>query len=339
MIEVNESVLNALGDSLSKEIYLKRIDYSNGNLQSIQTIISSLDYGKQLVEFMESFGDRLYVFGAGIWGQELVKTWSWKYKFCGFIDNNESLQKKQVLGIPVYPLEVFKKENTAGIVVATRLYWKELCKQLSEENIDETRIFKLGKVQSELAKVQYFDLPDLKFKKNEIFVDAGAFDGETSVGFYEMLNNEIEKVILFEPDSGNAEKCKNNMEKHGMPYQIINKGIWSEEKTLGFYAIGNGGSCIVEEGDSCVEVTRLDTALKDTGATFIKMDIEGAEMEALLGGEEVIRKYRPKLAICVYHKKEDIDVIPRLLLKYNPNYKLYLRHYSMTEAETVLYAI
>ena len=69
------------------------------------------------------------------------------------------------------------------------------------------------------------------------------------------------------------------------------------------------------------------------------MDIEGAELEALKGAEETIKRYRPKLAICVYHKPEDIVEIPKYILNINPDYKLYLRHYSDNAGETVLYAI
>lgn len=69
------------------------------------------------------------------------------------------------------------------------------------------------------------------------------------------------------------------------------------------------------------------------------MDIEGSEMEALKGAENTIGKYKPRLAICVYHKPEDIIEIPLKILELNPEYKLYLRHYSYIHTETVLYAI
>jgi hypothetical protein len=69
------------------------------------------------------------------------------------------------------------------------------------------------------------------------------------------------------------------------------------------------------------------------------MDIEGAEQAALKGAENLIREQRPKLAICVYHTPQAIWEIPEIIMKINPDYKLFLRHYSITEAETVLYAI
>ena len=69
------------------------------------------------------------------------------------------------------------------------------------------------------------------------------------------------------------------------------------------------------------------------------MDIEGAELAALKGGEKIIRSCKPKLAIAVYHKRTDIWDIPKLLLKYNPDYRFYLRVYSFTGNDAILYAI
>lgn len=77
----------------------------------------------------------------------------------------------------------------------------------------------------------------------------------------------------------------------------------------------------------------------DEKVTFIKMDIEGAEYEALLGAKETIQKNKPKLAISIYHKPEDIISIPKLIKSMVPNYRLYIRHYSNADNETVLYAI
>ena len=69
------------------------------------------------------------------------------------------------------------------------------------------------------------------------------------------------------------------------------------------------------------------------------MDIEGAEKQALFGSKQVIKQNHPKLAISVYHRFDDIFEIPELILSFNPDYKLYLRHYCINPAETILYAI
>lgn len=69
------------------------------------------------------------------------------------------------------------------------------------------------------------------------------------------------------------------------------------------------------------------------------MDIEGAEYEALEGSKEILKRYSPKLAICLYHKPEDIYKLPLLIHEMNPNYKFYIRHYSDYRTDTLLYAI
>ena len=107
---------------------------------------------------------------------------------------------------------------------------------------------------------------------------------------------------------------------------------------MDFRASSNEGSRLVAGGGTCIPVTSLDAVI-DGKVTFIKMDIEGAEYEALKGAERLIREYKPKLAVSVYHKPEDIWELPGLILSFCPEYTFYLRHYSLSSEETVLYAV
>ena len=120
---------------------------------------------------------------------------------------------------------------------------------------------------------------------------------------------------------------------------MINSGLWKENDILHFNAEGDGGSAINENGSSSVSVVSLDDVLDGQRVSFIKMDIEGAELEALKGAKESIIAHRPRLAICIYHKPEDILEIPLYLQSLVPDYKFYIRHYSNYTIETVLYAI
>lgn len=87
-----------------------------------------------------------------------------------------------------------------------------------------------------------------------------------------------------------------------------------------------------------VKTISIDEMLEGEKCTFIKMDIEGAEMEALQGAQKSISKYYPKLAISIYHKDDDLWKIPYYIKKTWPEYKLYIRHYTYVTTETVLYA-
>jgi hypothetical protein len=92
------------------------------------------------------------------------------------------------------------------------------------------------------------------------------------------------------------------------------------------------------EGNSSINTVKLDDALKDEPVSFIKMDVEGSESNALLGAEEIIKNLKPKLAISVYHKDDDLAKIPLLIHEIVPEYKFYLRHHTSAPVDTILYA-
>lgn len=94
-----------------------------------------------------------------------------------------------------------------------------------------------------------------------------------------------------------------------------------------------------KEGEYVIDVVALDEIVYDKRPTFIKMDIEGAEQEALGGCERILKEFKPKLAVCVYHKPEDLFEIPIFIKKANPKYQLFLRQYANSRTETVLYAL
>lgn len=115
-------------------------------------------------------------------------------------------------------------------------------------------------------------------------------------------------------------------------------GLWKEKDKLHFNSMDDG-SRIQNEGDLIIQTISLDEFFEEIEPpTFIKMDIEGAELMALRGGASILRRYHPKLAISVYHKTEDIFKIPEYLLSLYPDYKFDFRHYTGIYGDTVLYA-
>lgn len=122
--------------------------------------------------------------------------------------------------------------------------------------------------------------------------------------------------------------------------RIIGKVTWSENKTISFDASSGGRSHISESGEASIEVLVIDDAIAFyEKITFIKMDVEGAELESLKGARYIIQRFKPKLAICIYHRDEDMYEIPLYIKELVPEYKLYVRHHANGASETVLYAM
>ena len=101
----------------------------------------------------------------------------------------------------------------------------------------------------------------------------------------------------------------------------------------------SSGSKIDALGNEEIIIESIDNILNGREATFIKMDVEGAELESLKGTRKTIVQYKPKLAICIYHKLEDFYKIPEFIMSCRSDYKFYISHYTSCEYETVLYAI
>ena len=122
----------------------------------------------------------------------------------------------------------------------------------------------------------------------------------------------------------------------------VNKGISNVNGIVAFLENEElrGSSAIDKSGNTEIEVVRLDDFIpSDEKITFIKMDIEGAEIDALNGCKNILQKYKPKLAICIYHKPDDLWEIPLLIKRLVPEYQIYIRHYSNYLWETVCYAV
>lgn len=187
---------------------------------------------------------------------------------------------------------------------------------------------------------QYF-VKDIELSKGySRFIDCGAFIGDTALELNK-FHGIIDKIALFEPDTRNFEMLRNNINKVKVAKEqiLFPCGTWKESKVLKFTSGIQGSSNISDTGDSYVQCVAIDDVIPDFAPTFIKMDIEGAEYEALQGAEKTIKKYTPDLAISVYHKIEDIWRIPLLIKKFNPHYKFYLRAHGIYGMETILYCV
>ncbi|MCQ2913986.1 MAG: FkbM family methyltransferase [Alphaproteobacteria bacterium] len=198
-----------------------------------------------------------------------------------------------------------------------------------------------NKLKDVWRKEQYFDKDIIPFNNIKCFVDCGAYDGDSFLSFVKNYENAVGKKydgkgILFEPDILNYEKMRKNLEGFDK-ISCLKKGVGAKNETLHF-SMNSTSSGIVENGETTIDVVKMDEFIKEP-VDFIKMDIEGVELDALNGARTLIKKNHPILTICVYHKREDLITIPKFIYHVDDTYKFYIRAHSRYSQELVLYAI
>ncbi|HED15617.1 MAG TPA: FkbM family methyltransferase [Gammaproteobacteria bacterium] len=257
----------------------------------------------------------------------------------------------------------------------TREYWKKL--EELESLAQETEEIKLGyfgwhlnkiNLESEGYPVELFIRPygiyaqfilqqyrcqinssSIEVEEGDVVIDAGGCYGDTAINF--ALNvGESGRVYCWEFMPENIDIFKRNMklnEKYSRRIELVENPLWSSSgKKLYISGVGPCARLSLDpprdkNQTTVVNTYTVDDLCSDKGLralNFIKMDIEGAELEALIGAENTIRKFKPKLAISVYHNIQDFWEIPQWIDSLGLGYRFYLRHFTIHAEETVLFA-
>ena len=188
----------------------------------------------------------------------------------------------------------------------------------------------------ELDKMIDFEHIHLYFYDREIapkgditFVDGGAFDGDSTELVYREYGDNLKRVYAFEPDESSVSLMKERLHKLGIEnlVQIYQYGLWNKDAEMNFLICDDPQQDrVAESGNKKVKVCTLDSIItKVDGDLCVKYDLEGAEIQALDGAKETIKKYHPYLAICIYHNWNDILEIPRKIKAIREDYDFYLR--------------
>ena len=261
------------------------------------------------------------------------------------IGNSKIVTQLSVWGPYKYDTEEMKsiheKEAEKIIDVFDKLYDQESKRVFGNLlKYQETNRIELLRASYQKNDAQYFPIDFLSKNEDEVFIDAGAYDGSTSLEFINWVGGKYEHIYMLEPDEIMHCVCEEMIRLKKMDkVSLYKNGAYSKTGVLNFKSdFETGSSSISYSGDSMIETITIDEMLSDSKATYIKMDIEGAEKEALIGCKNTIEKYRPKLAICIYHEPNDLWEIPYYILKNYPFYNLYIRHYTDITTETILYA-
>ena len=345
------SIYGRMEDRLSEKIYMDRIHYSiTKDSRYIEQMVDRTVRGSEQWQTFcgilkeKTKHSEMYIFGAGIWGNILYHETNRLVRWNAVIDSHP--KGKSVGTLPVVPLEKLLDCMDTDITVVLSSYknGQEMSALLQEAGVSPHQIVDAGNVIYQLTEgAIYFDLEQMNPQAAcEFFVDAGCFDGFTTKEFFRWCKNKG-YAYCFEPDSKNVGTVMRTLSNEAGRYELIKKALWSKTTTLSMDARGDFATSVTLPNESNhlprVEAVALDDLLGDKKVTFIKMDIEGAETEALRGARKIITEQKPKLAISIYHKTEDILTIPQLILECNIEYRFYLRHYSFSGYDTVLYAV
>jgi FkbM family methyltransferase len=233
-------------------------------------------------------------------------------------------------------------EDKANVLRAEALWADEESLRIYRANIAWRALGNASDLPGRPVSFTYFPQDIFLPQATDIYLDCGAFDGDTVKESLEFCPQGMKGIYAVEADSISFDKLTDFIhtlpEAIGSQIHALQIAIGEERCQLRFECNGSLTSKASEQG-VLVECFTIDEIFKYKPVSIIKMDIEGAEYGALLGGREVIERDRPILAICVYHTQNDIWRIPLLVHELLPEHKLYLRSYEGDGFQTVLYAI
>ena len=204
---------------------------------------------------------------------------------------------------------------------------------LDKERLDDIRS----------ATTMYFDRSVYELGSEEVVVDGGAYVGDTLSSFLDHSAGRFRSYVAFEPDPASFERLAAVAAHDPSRISAVQAGLARATSRARLLSTQGADSRLLhgdESGGEDVSVVGLDEYFQDQRApTLIKMDIEGAEADALLGASDLLRASLPTLAISAYHFPTDLWSIPLLLSQLVPGHRLFLRHYTREIDDTVCYAI
>ena len=248
-----------------------------------------------------------------------------------------------------YLSEIFDMEViTQSFILENKDYLEDFYEKLLDQHSKDSFVaYLLSKTRQDMKylpsifdKIQYFPKGMFNLTSNESYFDCGAFTGDTIAEFLKASGGAYNHIWAAEPDSSNYKLLMQYIEDEKLPdIDVVNKGIYGYAGKLPFQESGSMLSMISEDSDNYIEVDTIDNIVDGKPVTYIKLDVEGAELMALKGAERTIREYKPVLGISIYHKERDLVDIPMYLKEIVPEYKFYFRVHKKLAIDTVLYGV
>jgi FkbM family methyltransferase len=313
-------------------------------------------------------GSKFVIYGMGAMGQkslDCLKRMGLLENCVGIWDANPALHGRRIEGISVTPpgqaSSVFDRILITPVNATMARQMSTVCESL---DVAENTVSLYGFLERFLCRFrtawtqkrnvgrrQYLD-PDIivpHLGADEIFVDGGSYDFGSSMEFIDAVrgaDGNVKKIYAFEASPGNTDLIKRKMANSDFGDAVLVPfALWSEAAELDFFLNCNHGysNSVYNAGDSekvRISAVALDDVVPpDEKITYIKLDVEGAELQALIGARRTIERWKPKCAISIYHKPNDCIEIPAYIKSLVPEYRGYMRHEQEDQCETVLYCV
>lgn len=174
------------------------------------------------------------------------------------------------------------------------------------------------------------------FNEDTCFYDVGGYDGQSTLDFISQVRS-YNKIFFFEPDGEILSAAKERLKKYSN-IEFIQAVVGNDTMEVSYDAKGGGAGCVSDTGQEMVRMICLDDFIQSSDC-YVKLDVEGFEFRAMQGCKTAIEKYKPMLSVSLYHKPGDIHILINQILSWNPSYKIYIRHYTETYADTRAYFI
>jgi FkbM family methyltransferase len=248
-----------------------------------------------------------------------------------------------------YLSELFDMELiTPAFIHENKDYLNDFYDRLMDQKSKDSLVaYLLSKIRQDMKylppifeKSQYFPQGMFALTGHESYFDCGAFTGDTIADFLKASGGAYNYIWAAEPDNTNFRQLLHYLESEQLTnVEAINKGIYSYSGRLPFREDGSMLSMITDTSDRYIDIDTIDHITGGRPVTYIKMDVEGAELMALKGAEQTIHTYKPILGISIYHKERDLIDIPLYINEIAPEYKFCFRVHKKLAIDTVLYGL
>ncbi|MGB4268088.1 MAG: FkbM family methyltransferase [Spirochaetota bacterium] len=276
---------------------------------------------------------------AVVYGRPLTAVRRIEHYNLDYIDYFSLLKYTDINLLPLQFIEGFEKDFKIYTIEYQNIYEK-LADEESKQQFINLINFRLTydliymKDFKNIQEYQYIE-PFIILNAGYVFVDIGGYDGTTTEMLIQKYPN-YKSIYFFEPDEANMNKAKNKLDEYKNIFYYLN-GLSNKKERLYFKSSGSSSKIDIK-GDIVINTIILDDCINEK-CTYIKMDVEGWECNVIEGSKRIIKEYKPQLAICVYHKCDDMWKIPKKILSIRDDYKIFLRHYTEGITETVMYFI